>query len=163
MTGRHDGGQAHKGAGRFTGRHMAAILVTFFGIVIAVNLTMARLASSTFGGKVVENSYVASQKFNGWLEKAREEEALGWTLDLARTPGQRLDVTLHEAASAMTDARITALVRHPLGRAPERTMQFRHIGGGRYQSVGALPAGRWIIHVRAQAHGRELNRIVDLS
>ena len=51
----------------FTGRHMAAIMVAFFGVVIVVNLLNARLASSTFGGEVVENSYVASQDFNRWL------------------------------------------------------------------------------------------------
>ena len=43
----------------FTGRHMAAIMVAFFGVVIAVNVYMARLATSTFTGVVVENSYVA--------------------------------------------------------------------------------------------------------
>jgi len=53
--------------GRFTGWHMTFILVSFFAVVIAVNLTMAHFASSTFGGLVVENSYVASQKYDGWL------------------------------------------------------------------------------------------------
>jgi nitrogen fixation protein FixH len=46
-------------------------MVAFFGVVIAVNLTMARLAIGSFGGVVVENSYVASQKFNGWLDRPR--------------------------------------------------------------------------------------------
>ena len=40
----------------FTGRHMAAIMVAFFGVIIAVNFTMARFATATFGGRVVENS-----------------------------------------------------------------------------------------------------------
>ena len=48
----------------FTGWHMATILVSFFAIVVGVNLLMARFATSTFGGVVVENSYVASQQFN---------------------------------------------------------------------------------------------------
>ena len=61
-------GSKEKRPGEFTGRHMAMILVTFFGIVIAVNITMARYASSTFGGLVVDNIYVASLNFNGWLE-----------------------------------------------------------------------------------------------
>ena len=56
--------------GAFTGRHMTAILVAFFAVVIAVNFTMARFAMSTFGGKVVENSYVASQHYNVWLARA---------------------------------------------------------------------------------------------
>ena len=62
----------------FTGRHMAAILVAGFGVVIAVNLMMARFAVSTFGGVVVENSYVASQEFNTWLERAAQSRAIGW-------------------------------------------------------------------------------------
>jgi nitrogen fixation protein FixH len=52
----------------FTGWHMALILIGFFAVVVGVNLLMARFASSTFGGVVVENSYVASQQFNGWLK-----------------------------------------------------------------------------------------------
>jgi nitrogen fixation protein FixH len=146
----------------FTGRHIAAILVTFFGVVIGVNFTMAYFASATFGGLVVDNSYVASQKFNGWLEKAREEKALGWTLNAARTADHHVGVTLTSAGQAMPDARIEALVRHPLGRAPERTLAFRALGNGRYESLQPLPAGRWVVHLHAAAHGRQLNRIVDL-
>ena len=42
------------------------------------------MPSSTFGGVVVENSYVASQDFNGWLDEARAERALGWDADVGR-------------------------------------------------------------------------------
>ncbi len=49
---------------RFTGYHMAAIMVSFFGVVIAVNFTMAWYATSSWSGLVVENTYVASQQFN---------------------------------------------------------------------------------------------------
>ncbi|MBN8830414.1 MAG: FixH family protein [Sphingomonadales bacterium] len=146
----------------FTGRHIAAILVAFFGVVIAVNFTMAYFASATFGGLVVDNSYVASQKFNGWLEKARAEKALGWALEGARTADNHVAVTLTSAGQAMPEARIDALVRHPLGRAPEQALAFRALGDGRYESVQALPAGRWIVHLHATAHGRQLKRIVDL-
>ena len=59
--------------GPFTGRHITMILVAFFGVVIAVNLVMAHYASSTFGGVVVENSYVASQEYNQWLHEAAQD------------------------------------------------------------------------------------------
>ncbi len=42
--------------GTFTGKHMAATMVGGFGIVIAVNFYMASLATSGFGGVVVENA-----------------------------------------------------------------------------------------------------------
>ena len=48
----------------FTGRHMLAAMLGFFGVVIAVNVVMATLAAKTFSGTVVDNSYVASQQRN---------------------------------------------------------------------------------------------------
>ena len=51
----------------FTGRDMAKILVAGFGLVVAVNFGMATIAARSFSGTVVDNSYIASQKFNGWL------------------------------------------------------------------------------------------------
>ena len=60
----------------FTGKHSAAIIVSGFAIIIAVNLFMATLAVRGFGGVIVENSYVASQEFNDWLDAAEEQKAL---------------------------------------------------------------------------------------
>ncbi len=148
---------------QFTGRHMAIILVSFFGIVIAVNVTMARYASATFGGLVVDNSYVASQKFNGWLAKARAEKTLGWSADLVRRPDRHLDVTLATAHGTLAGAHLSALVRHPLGRMPERNLSFHDLGDGHYESVEALPAGRWIVHLEADAQGRTFKQLVDLQ
>ncbi len=147
----------------FTGRHMALILVSFFGVVIAVNLVMATLASRTFGGLVVQNSYVESQRFNSYLEAARQDEALGWTLATARLPDGRLALRLADERGIIEDAEITALARHPLGRAQEHDLRFAALGEGRYESREALPAGRWIVHVEARAAGGMIRRIVDLQ
>lgn len=150
-------------SGTFTGRHMAMILVGFFGVVIAVNMTMATLASRTFGGLVVENSYVASQKFNGWLAEARAEKALDWTLDLQRASNGRLVARLSGEGAPLAGAQLSLLARHPLGGLPERRLRFQSLGDGRYESIEALPAGRWILHVEARADGHVINRIVDVQ
>ena len=65
--------------GPFTGKHFAVIIVAFFAVVVSVNVYMARAASSTFGGVVVENSYVASQNFNAWLAEA-DGKAVGFAM-----------------------------------------------------------------------------------
>ena len=67
----------------FTGRHAAIILVAFFGVVIGVNMVMASFALSTFGGTVVDNSYVASQHYNEWLARAEAQDRLGWEESVA--------------------------------------------------------------------------------
>lgn len=126
----------------FTGRHMAASMVGFFTVVIAVNVTMATVASRTFGGTVVDNSYVASQHFNRWLDEAAAEAALGWTVRVDRT-GDRADLLLRGKDGPIAGANITAVAQHPLGREPDRTLRFESSGGGHYRSLETLPAGRW--------------------
>lgn len=129
---------------KFTGRHMAAILVGFFAVVFAVNFLMAGYASSTFGGIVVENSYVASQKFNRWLGEARAQDRLGWSATVSRMADGRVQVV---AAGPGPAASLTALARHPLGREPDRLLAFESAGDGRFLSREALPAGRWTLHL----------------
>ena len=130
--------------GQFTGKHMLAVLVGGFGIVVGVNLVMARAAISTFGGLVVENSYVASQHFNGWLEEAREVDALGWTVDVARKSDGRLMVTTKGAPAGV---KVTADAWHPLGHQPDRLLAFEPEGAGSFVSTTALPSGRWLLRL----------------
>ncbi len=136
---------AGRGAPRgFTGRHMAGAIIGFFAVVIAVNLTMAVLATQSFGGKVVDNSYVASQRFNGWLAEARAQEDAGWQAGFAADAG-------HVVITSRPGSRMEAVASHPLGRAPERTLGFVEVQPGRYRSLDRLPAGRW--QLRATIRG----------
>lgn len=131
--------------GPFTGWHMFAIMVAFFGVVIAVNVTMMQIARGTFGGIVVENSYVASQEFNGWLDAAKAQEELGWQVTSGLDAGRK--VTLGVTGAPETLA-VTAVVRHPLGRQPDQALTFHRVGTGRYVSTTALPAGRWTLRLQ---------------
>ncbi len=132
----------------FTGKHMAAILVAGFGIVIAVNFYMASLAIGGFGGVVVENSYVASQKFNGWLEQARESERLGYSASFGRDADGKLVVA---TADVPQSAILSADVRRPLGKPEDMRLQFEQIEKDRFVSTDALPEGRWIVRLAVDA------------
>jgi nitrogen fixation protein FixH len=140
--------------GQFTGRHAAAIFVAFFGVVAAVNLTMARLASSTFGGVVVRNSYVASQNFNRWLDQANAEKALGWKATAVREADNRLTVSL---SGVPEGAQVTAIARHPLGREPDQALAFSPLGEGRFRSTATLPATRWQLRLQVRVQGKAWN------
>ena len=147
----------------FTGRHMLAIMLGFFGVVIAVNVTMATLAAKTFGGTVVDNSYVASQHFNHWLAEARAQERLGWTARLALDERRRVRVTLGEPRGALAAAAVTAVARHPVGRASDVTLRFRAAGNGLYLSEDPLPPGRWQVHLEVRRGADGLRLIESLS
>jgi nitrogen fixation protein FixH len=144
---------------RFTGRHMAAILVCFFGVIVAVNLAMAKFAVGTFGGVVVENSYVASQQFNRWLDEAASARALGWQARARRGEEGRVEIDLDGPSGA---AEVVAMARHPLGRLPDRELTFAAAGPGRFVADQALPAGRWRLRLRVTAGGRSWRAEQDL-
>lgn len=137
--------------GEFTGKHMAIVVVSGFGVVIAVNLLLATLAVRGFGGVVVENSYVASQEFNGWLDAAERQAALGWTAELTRTD---TDYLVIDTASIPEGAMVTAKARRPLGRPETTTVGFRYEEPGRYVSLKPLGAGRWIVRYTITADDR---------
>ena len=131
----------------FTGWHMTGIVVALFGVVIAVNVLMASYAIGTFGGTVVDNSYVASQRFNTWLAEARTQRDLGWNVDATVGAGRVVVVTAIAAKGALSGASVTARATHPLGRLPERDLAFRAIGNGRFVATKALPAGRRLLRI----------------
>ena len=138
---------------RFTGWHMAAILTAFFGVVIAVNVFMAHLASSTFSGEVVENGYVASQQFNGWLATAARERALGWSARVVHRADGRITVAMAGPGTTADDAGLTAIAWRPLGEAGQHSLHFTRAGDGSFVSDTPLAHGRWQLRLTYTAGG----------
>lgn len=130
-----------------TGKHVLAITVSAFAVIIAVNLTLAFKAVSTFPGLEVQNSYVASQGFN---TRKAAQEALGWHLapsyaagrvDLAFTDRDgvpvevtELDVLIGRTTSTMDDARPVFVAM-----------------GDVYSAELPLARGKWMVKVTAKS------------
>jgi nitrogen fixation protein FixH len=131
----------------FTGRHMLIIMLSAFGVIIAVNLTMAFNAVGTFPGLEVKNSYVASQNFD---HDRAAQEALGWTTDVEIADGV-LHLTFTDRAGAPVRA---DLVTVTLGRSThvrdDQTPPFRWTGRD-YTAPVDLAGGNWNIRLVARA------------
>jgi nitrogen fixation protein FixH len=147
----------------FTGRHMLVLMLAFFGTVIAVNLVMATFAVRTFGGTVVDNSYVASQRFNGWLEEARAQQALGWEAGFALDADRRIVASVAGPNGPLDAAIVSASAAHPVGRSPDLVLAFDALGDGRYRSATPLPEGRWNLRVSIARDGQAIRLIETLQ
>jgi nitrogen fixation protein FixH len=133
---------------------MATILITFFGIVIAVNLIMARYAIGTFGGTVVDNSYVASQKFNDWLDEADRQAKLGLDTRIAIDQSRHIAVSASHNDTQIAGFAATGLAIHPLGRAPAIWLTFEPTPTGTLLSRQVLPPGRWDVRLSLQRNAK---------
>lgn len=146
---------------RFTGWHMTAILVGFFGVVITVNLVMATAAISGFGGTVVDNSYVASQNYNRWLAQSAAQTRLDWAVAVSLDADRH--VVLRPERGTLSSPTALALARRPLGAAPALRLSFVHVGGGHLRSVQPLPAGRWQVRIAVEQGGETVRLLEILS
>lgn len=134
----------------FTGFHMAGILSLFFGVIIAVNLTMAWFANSTWSGLVVKNSYVASQEFNSKVEQVKAQDALGWKGRLTSEDGT-IRWSLVDASSVPVKAQaVTISLRRPVTDSADATVTLEPVGNGAWQAKHLMADGIWIAVVDVQ-------------
>ena len=142
----------------FTGKHMLASILAFFGVIIAVNLTMAYFANSTWSGLVVANGYIASQSFDDDLAKARAQDAMGWTVEVSHAPN-RVRVSFADRSKApLTGMTVTGMLRRPTTDRQDQALAFASEGTGHYIAEAALAKGVWDIEITAAGAGGETYR-----
>src|SRR5436853_370344 len=72
----------HSAAARpITGRFVLIAIVSFFAVVIGVNMVMMRLAIATLPGTEVDSAYSASLAYQGEIPAARQQGKRGWKVD----------------------------------------------------------------------------------
>ena len=145
----------------FKGWHMAAIMVTFFGIVIAVNLTMAVLANTSWTGLVVANSYVASQSFNHDAEIARQQQALGWKLELNVSRSATTLLVLDRSGQPIAGLNVRAVLQRPTNETGDVKLDFSDSGTTTYISRAPVNSGAWIADVTAEGPDHKPVRFVQ--
>lgn len=137
------------GGREFTGRHMLMILIAFFGVIIAVNFTMAYLANATWTGLVVKNSYVASQEFNAKAARAEAQIARGWVYDLDLSGG-RVGFTLTSNSGAPIVAKaVSVTFKRPVSDREDVTVVLSRTADGRWEAAHPLADGAWIAVIDA--------------
>ena len=134
-----------------TGRHVLIIMVSFFSVVIAVNLTMAFLARSSWTGFVVENIYVASQHFNEKAAEGRAQAALGWKSELGIAGGKVSYRLTDKVDNVVAAKRATASFRRPAYASEDQEVALVAQPDGSLAAPVELRDGMWIVEVHAEA------------
>ena len=130
-----------------TGRHVLAITVSAFAVIIGVNLVMAWQAISTFPGLEVKSSYVAGQGFDA---RRKAQERLGWeVVELYRNGN--LTVALQDARGEPVEAEeFRVLIGRTTNAGEDVTPEF-HARAGVYQAQADLQPGLWMMKLSARA------------
>ena len=146
---------------KLTGWHVLAMFVAFFGVIIAVNVTLAWKAISTFPGLEVENGYVASQSFD---RDRAAQMALAWTLTPSYDPAAhtlQLEF-LDSAGQPVTLGALSVLVGRTTETSDDILPDFQLVNGA-YVAAADLTSGKWMMAVEARAaDGTRFHQRLDL-
>lgn len=130
-----------------TGRKVFFIVASAFGVIIAVNLTMAYLAVGTFPGLSVKNSYVASQNFDA--DRAAQQ-ALGWRVAAQLDEGILTIAFTGQRGYPVEIAALEAIVGRPTHVRDDFAPEFAYHDGTFTAPVDLAP-GKWDIRLVATA------------
>lgn len=133
----------------FTGRHMWFVIGGFFGVVIAVNVGMAVVASTSWTGLVVQNSYVASQEFEDLRIAHEAQQAAGWQATFSHDPGIARLAIVDGAGRPVDLGTVTLKVNRPVGGHDDQTLTLEPARDGSYEGTLVLEAGVWDALVEA--------------
>lgn len=138
---------------RFTGWHMLACMIAFFGVIIVVNFTMATFASKSWTGLVVKNSYVASQKFNDELARAEKQHARGWRSEVAYENGELSFALFDKSGAAINPDKVIASVGRPAFEQQDQIVELEASNASGFFTSLQLGEGTWAVKIEAGAEG----------
>ena len=153
------------GGGRpreITGRTVLVALLAFFGVVVGVNVVMARVAVTTFAGVETESSYKAGLAFKGELAAAERQEARHWAVDVSlESAGQDRTVLVRATDAAgqplvglVADGRLA----HPTDGRRDVDLDIEPLGQGRYRAKAEAGPGQWDLVIDFSQGGERVFR-----
>jgi nitrogen fixation protein FixH len=166
----NDMATATRPRGYLTGRAVLVWLVAFFGVVIAVNVLMAKLAIDTMPGTAAASSYEAGNAYNAEISAARDQSARRWQVrgHVERGAGGRtsIEVEAHDAAGEPLDGlAFSATLERPADAPADRRVILREYASGRYRGDATdVAPGQWDLVLQASRGASRMfashNRII---
>ncbi|MBP1843271.1 nitrogen fixation protein FixH [Rhizobium petrolearium] len=140
----------------FTGWHMAGVMVLFFGTIISVNFYMAYNAITSWSGLVAQNTYVASQQFNGKAAEARALSATGVTGKLNVAGSDLRYEVFHPKDGPVAADSLILQFKRPVGEHQDFELDLAPGTKGVFTATHELLPGQWIVDASAFRDGKRI-------
>jgi nitrogen fixation protein FixH len=153
-----------------TGGKVLFMLIAFFGVVIGVNVIMAKLAIQTLPGTEVDSAYSASLAYESEIAAARDQSARNWQVDAHIQRGPDGDATLlvkvrDNDGRPLFGLKFQGRLERPTDRREDRVFALVEVGNGAYRGATSdVALGQWDLVLEGDAAGQRMflstNRIL---
>jgi nitrogen fixation protein FixH len=150
--------------GVLTGRKVLAIVLTFFGVIIAVNVTMSVLAVETLSGTEVPSAYNASLAYQNEIAAAQRQDDRHWQVSAAakRDAAGHVDVSIvaRDAQSVpLKGLQVNVQLQRPVDKRFDREATLVEQAPGAYTvGLADVAAGQWDLVIEADREGTAMFR-----
>lgn len=130
-------------------RWVLVLVLSFFTVIILVNVTMAVLANRNWTGLVVKSAYVEGQAFNQKIADARAQAARNWHSQLSFDQGV-LRFSIHDAQGqtlAFEQAKIK--IGRPAFEQQDLVLTVTRDSSGGLSGAQDLATGPWALSIEA--------------
>ena len=145
-----------------TGRKVLFVLLSFFGVVIGVNMIMMRLAMQTLPGTDVDSAYSASLAYENEIAAARDQNTRNWKVDAhiqrSADGGATLQVEARDNnGEPMSGVKFHGRFERPTDRRADQSVALAETGIGIYRgSAPQIAPGQWDLVLEGDAAGRRM-------
>jgi nitrogen fixation protein FixH len=132
------------------GWHVAAGVVAFFALIIAVNSVFLTMAYRTHPGQVAPRPYEAGLIYNAELERQRAQTALGWRAAAeARADGVAVVMQDRDGAP-LRGLTVTVTLQRPATEHGRTELTLTETAPGRYGGMKDGLTGVWDTRIEAR-------------
>ncbi len=145
-----------------TGRFVLLTLLSFFGVVFAVNFVMMKLAIDTLPGTEVDSAYTASLGFGKEIIAAHDQDLRSWRVEAHIQRGADGNATLQVEArdkhgAPVSGLKFQGLLERPTDRRADRPLGLAEVGIGVYRGTAELvAAGQWDLVIEGDVSGKRM-------
>jgi nitrogen fixation protein FixH len=145
-----------------TGRFVLLCILAFFGVVVAVNLTMVRFALTSFGGVETRNAYQAGLQFSHEIAEARVQKSRQFQIDVKIGQSDGLSTielaARNEKGLPVSGAELIVTVGHPADRRQDGVIAAHEISPGIYRGKGIVQHGQRDLVIELFRDGQRIFR-----
>jgi nitrogen fixation protein FixH len=147
---------------QLTGSMVLAMLIAFFGVVIGVNVYMAKVAIATLPGTDVDSAYSASLGYEKQIAAAHDQTARKWKVEAHIERDGRGGATLQvdardDSGRPLTGLKFQGTLERPTDKRADLGVSLAEVGIGIYRgSAPAVAAGQWDLVLEGDAAGERM-------
>jgi nitrogen fixation protein FixH len=153
-----------------TGRFVFVAVVSFFTVVIGVNVVMMRLAITTLPGTEVDSAYSASLAYQREILAAHQQNIRSWKVEahIERKPDGVAALNIHtqdRSGAPLAGLAIFARLERPTDRRADKAFEIAESSGGNYRGTAHdVAPGQWDLVIEADTDGKRMflsrNRVI---